>query len=60
MKVKLDREDWEAAKEGAISLLKNAMAQVIVYEGQLAVAERELEKFPEKKKELPKLPTGTG
>ena len=51
MKVELDREDWELAKEGAISLLKNAMAQTIVYQGQLEVAERELKKFPQVSKE---------
>lgn len=60
MKVELDRTDWEEAKQGAVSLLKNAMAQVIVYKGQLETAERELAKFPpeEEPKKKEKKPIG--
>lgn len=43
--VTLKKEDWEEAKKSAIILLKNAMAQVIVYRMQIEVAENELEKL---------------
>jgi|WetSurMetagenome_2_1015567.scaffolds.fasta_scaffold165929_2 hypothetical protein len=49
MEVTLTKEDWEEAKKSSISLLKNAMAQVIVYRGQLETAERELAKLEEQK-----------
>ena len=47
-KVKLTREDWEEGERAAESMLKNAMCQTIVYQGQLDTCRRELAKFPEK------------
>ena len=44
--VKLEKADWEEAKKSTISLLKNAMAQVVVYQNQLDCAEQQLLTFP--------------
>lgn len=40
--VSLTKKDWEEGKAGAIHLLKNAMVQVIIYQTQLEVCEREI------------------
>jgi hypothetical protein len=46
MKVELNKKDWEEAVKSTTSLLKNAMAQVEVYQVQLDHAEKRLNSFP--------------
>ncbi|HEB47119.1 MAG TPA: hypothetical protein ENI22_01480 [Candidatus Pacearchaeota archaeon] len=46
-KVELNVHDWIEMRQGALELLKNSMAQAIVYKGQIRTAETEIAKFPE-------------
>jgi len=54
MKVELTKEDWDEAKKSTESLIKNSMAQLVIYKGQLKTAERELRKIEKKSKKLAK------
>lgn len=45
--VELTKADWQACKVAAIQSIRNCKAQLVVYENQLVVANRELEKFPD-------------
>ena len=45
--IKLTKEDWKEAKAGAISLYKNALAQVEVYKVQIEVAEDHINELEE-------------
>ena len=49
-KLELNVHDWTEMRQGALDLLKNAMAQAVVYKGQIRTAEAEMEKFPEPEK----------
>jgi hypothetical protein len=56
MEVKFEKKDWEEARNAAITIIKTIMAQKLVYELQLEIAERELAKYPKEeiKKEVKK------
>ena len=49
MEIKLEKKDWEEALGSAISLLKNALAQVEIYKMQVEVSEKKIAEFPKEK-----------
>ena len=49
MEVKLEKEDWVQARHVAITALKTILAQKVIYEMQLELAEKELSKYPKEK-----------
>lgn len=49
--VNLNKRDWEQAREQAELMIRQAMVMKIVNENLLAIAEKELKKFP---KDIPK------
>lgn len=48
--VKLEKADWEEAKEVARRALKTILAQKIIYELQYELAEEEIKKYPKEEK----------